>query len=286
MKKYLANVLAASVSVAVLATATLFGVSAHAQDSRLSLADRVSRLEQQAQQSQGNVGVVNQVNDLQQQIAQLQGQIEVLQHQLQTVQDTNKSQYVDLDTRLGRLEGNGKGNAPANASNGPANAATTPSAPIVAPTVAGGDDDAPAANAGNKGAPAPADSPATQAAYDAAFKQLRAGDYTNASHGFRDFLTKYPDSPLAPNAYYWLGESYYVTTNYPVAMEAFKRLIARWPQSDKAPDALLKLGYCQYQLKQQNDAVATLKSVSIKYPGSKAAGLAAERLRRIQQAAN
>jgi tol-pal system protein YbgF len=136
-------------------------------------------------------------------------------------------------------------------------------------------------------APAPqAVDPAQQTAYNTAFTALRGGDFATSAKGFKDFLTKYPDSPLAPNAYYWLGESYYGATNYSVALEAFKRLVGHWPTSEKAPDALLKMGYCQQLLKQQNEAVATLKSVSVKYPGSKAASLAAERLRRMQQPAN
>ena len=118
-------------------------------------------------------------------------------------------------------------------------------------------------------------------------KALRGGDYVAASRGFRGFIQQYPDSPLLPNAYYWLGESYYVTMNYPVALEAFQRLLSQFPQSEKAPDAMLKLGYSQIELKQVDAGKATLKNVSAKYPGSKAAGLAQERLRRLQlQSAN
>ncbi len=287
MKKTLANSFAARLGVAgAIASATLFGLPVHAQDSRLSLADRVARLEQQAQASQGNVGVVNQVSDLQQQVQQLQGQIEELQHQNQQLQDTNKSQYVDLDSRLGRLE---KGGAPAVGGNAPS-ASTPTNSPTPAPAAvnaapAAAAPAAAAANAGNNTA-APTDPAAAQATYDAAFKSLRAGDYAASSRGFRDFLQKYPDSTLAPNAYYWLGESYYVTMNYPVALEAFQRLVTQFPQSDKVPDGLLKVGYCQVEMKQKDAAIATLKSVSTKYPGSKAAGLAQERLRRLQQSAN
>jgi tol-pal system protein YbgF len=282
MKKKLANSFTARLGVAgAIASATLFGLTAHAQDSRLSLADRVARLEQQAQTNQGNVGVVNQVSDLQQQVQQLQGQIEELQHQNKQLQDTNKAQYVDLDSRIGRLEGGG---AAAGSGNAPA-ASTSTNPPASAPPAAAAAAPAPAAAAapGKGTAPAPADSAAAQASYDAAFKALRAGDYASASRGFRGFLQQYPDSPLAPNAYYWLGESYYVTMNYPVAIEAFQRLVSQFPQSEKVPDGLLKIGYCQYELKQKDAAMATLKSVSAKYPGSKAAGLAQERLRRLQQ---
>ena len=289
MKQQLANNLAARIGMAgALASAMLFVVPALAQDSRLSLADRVTRLEQQAQrQDQGGIGVVNQVQQLQGQVRQLQGQIEELQHQLQQLEDKNKAQYVDLDSRLGRLEGagsaSGAGNpAAATSARTPAsaaNSATQTTPPPVKPTDTAGA----AAAASGKGAGA--DTAATQAAYDSAFKALRGGDYVQASRGFRSFIQQYPDSTLTPNAYYWLGESYYVTMNYPTALEAFQHLLSQFPQSEKAPDALLKVGYSQIELKQQDAAKATLKSVATKYPGSKAASLAQERLRRLQQQA-
>lgn len=247
---------------------------AHAQE-RLSLADRVTRLEQQAQDKQGNIGLVNQVQNLQSQIRQLQGQIEELQHQLQELQDKGKAQYVDLDSRLGRLE---HGSASPNPAGQPVPAASAgPGA--AAPAPAGS---APEAASG-KPAPTPADA-TMQAAYGAAFKSLRGGDYVAASRGFRDYIQKYPDTSLTPNAFYWLGESYYVTQNYPVALEAFQHLLAQFPDSEKAPDARLKLGYTQLELKQNAAAEATLKSVVANYPGTKAASLAQERLRRLDQA--
>jgi len=276
MKKTLATSIMARLGVAgAIASATLFALPALAQDTRLSLADRVSRLEQQSQAQAGTTTLVNQVNDLQQQVSQLQGQIEELQHQNQQLQDSQKAQYADLDSRLGRIE---KGGAPQGQ---PAASSPPPSTPNPsAAAVAGASAAAPAAAASAPSQPASGDQ---QAAYDAAFKSLRAGDYVTASRGFRDFLVKYPDSPLAPNAYYWLGESYYVTMNYPVAIEAFQRLVKQYPQSDKVSDGLLKVGYCQIELKQQDAAIATLKQVTAKYPGTKAAGLAQERLRRLQR---
>ncbi|MDQ7997548.1 MAG: tol-pal system protein YbgF [Luteibacter sp.] len=281
MKKTLATSFTARLGMAgALASAMLFGLPATAQDTRLSLADRVARLEQQSQAQAGSTTLVNQVNDLQQQVAQLQGQIEELQHQNQQLQDSQKAQYADVDSRLGRIEKGGaapQGEQPA-APAAPQASAAPPAASQQGPAAQAAAA-APTA-AGAASAPASGDQ---QAAYDAAFKSLRGGDYVTASRGFRDFLIKYPDSPLAPNAYYWLGESYYVTMNYPVAIEAFQRLVKQYPQSDKVSDGLLKVGYCQIELKQQDAAIATLKQVTAKYPGSKAAGLAQERLRRLQR---
>jgi tol-pal system protein YbgF len=287
MKTRLAHRFAASAGMAgAFASAMLLlAGTASAQDSRLSLAERVTRLEQQAQnQDKGGIGMVNQVQQLQAQVQQLQGQIEELQHQLQQLDAKGKAQYIDLDSRLGRLESGGaagaKAAAPA-AAQGAAAAATAAggaASAANAPADTGSSASAPS-SAGSAPAPASADE---QAAYDTAFNALRSGDYATASRGFRDFIQQHPDSALAPNAWYWLGESYYVTTNYSVALEAFKRLLAQFPQSEKAPDALLKVGYTQYELKQVDAAKATLQDVMHKYPGTNAANLAQERLNRIQ----
>ena len=265
-----------------LASAMLFAFPVSAQDSRLSLADRVARLEQQAQNKDQGVGLVNQISQLQQQLQQQEGKIEELQHHLQELDDKSKAQYTDLDSRLAQLEGGHPGAAAAGATAAGAQANTVSATPAAAPANGG-----PASSASSAGAGNAADQATVQAAYDVAFNSLRSGDYAQASRQFRGFIQQYPDSPLTPNAYYWLGESYYVTMNYPVALEAFQRLVSQFPQSEKAPDALLKVGYSQLELKQTAAAKATLTAVASKYPGSHAASLAHERLQRIQlQSAN
>lgn len=280
MKSALAKRFSARLGMAgAFASAMLIAAPAFAQNSRLSLADRVARLEQQAQaQNQGGTSLVNQVQQLQSQVQQLQGQVEELQHTVQQLEDKNKAQYIDLDSRLGRLEGNGAGTNTTSAGNAPASAgsaaaAATPANPAQAPTVA---------PANGSSATAAAPDANAQAAYDTAFQALRGGDYAQASRGFRSFIQQYPDTSLTPNAWYWLGESYYVTMNYPVALEAFQRLLSQFPQSEKAPDALLKVGYSQLELKQADAGKATLQQVTSKYPNSRAASLAQERLRRLQ----
>ena len=280
--------------VGAIASAMLFAFVASpvlAQDSRLSLADRVAQLEQQAQnKDQSGIGMVNQMQQLQAQVQQLQGQIEELQHNLQELNDKNKAQYADLDGRLGRLEG-GNGNAPGAGAGAGAAAASPPAAnpPAVAAVGSNSNSNSNSNNgqANAAAAAGSADPAAAQAAYNVAFKALQAGDYVQASRQFRSFIQQYPNHALTPNAYYWLGESYYVTMNYPVALESFQHLLSQFPQSEKAPDALLKVGYSQLELKQDAAGRATLSSVKTKYPGSKAASLAQERLQHLpQQPAN
>ncbi len=256
-----------------IASAMLFAFPVWSQDSRLSLADRVTRLEQQAQsRDQNGTGLVNQIQQLSDQMRQLQGQVEELQHQLQVLNDKNKAQYADLDARLVRLEGGSAGDTgspqaqPVSPTAAAAATTTTPASGTSA-TVSGSD---------------VADPAAAQAAYDIAFQSIRAGNYAAASREFRSFIQQYPNHPLVPNAWYWLGQSYFVTTNYSVALDAFKQLVSQFPHSEKLPDALLKVGYCQIELKQTAAARATLKQVIAKYPGSDSATLAQERLQRLQ----
>ncbi len=119
-------------------------------------------------------------------------------------------------------------------------------------------------------------------AYEQAFDALKNGRYDESAQLFQAFLQQYPQGSYAPNALYWLGESYYVTENYPLAREQFQALIERYPTHDKTPGALLKVGLSQYGMQDLDGAEATLAEVGTQYPGTDAARTAADRLRAIQ----
>jgi tol-pal system protein YbgF len=157
---------------------------------------------------------------------------------------------------------------------GSVGAATGASAAAAAAAGSGpGGTDVPAGGAGA--------SSVEQSVYSQAFSALKAGSYSIAITGFKDFLTSYPQSPLAENAQYWLGEAYYVTRSYDDAGTAFRTVLQKYPQSRKAPDAMLKLGFTQYEQKRYTDARKTLEDVTQKYPDSDAARLATDRLKRM-----
>lgn len=229
--------------------------------SHLSLADRVSRLEQQQGQG-GGIGLVNQMQQLQTQVQQLQGQIEELQYRLDQFQAASRDQYVDVDSRLNRLEGN------APQVRGDATGAE----------VAGSDGDGTAAVPGSNDDLQGAD---PQADYDQAFAALREGNLAAAARQFNTFISAHPNDALTPNAYYWLGESYYGTQNYQVALQTFQNLLRRFPDDAKAADALLKVGYSQYELQDWDAARATLEQVRERYPDTRNAQLAEGRLRAL-----
>jgi tol-pal system protein YbgF len=267
--------------VAALLVATSLSAPAHAQ--RESLAERVARLEQQQSGGQGSVELVNQINALQSQVQQLQGQNEELRHQLEQLKQQARDQAIDVDARLSKLEGKPPGAAPS-AANAPTNNGQLQDIALGGGAAAATSNTAPPPSAMQQQAPAapPANPADEKAAYDQAFAALKDGRYAESAKMFQSFLGQYPNGDLAPNAYYWLGESYYVTQNYPISLDAFNKLLAQYPNSQKASAALLKVGYCQYELKQWDQAESTLNQVVAKYPGTQEANLAQGRLRALK----
>ncbi|MGB8377832.1 MAG: tol-pal system protein YbgF [Rhodanobacteraceae bacterium] len=291
-------------AIVPMVAATLLIPAPTASAQRLSLAERVARLEQQAnaQDNGSSINLVNQVQALQSQVQALQGQIEELRHQVDESRQRAKDQYIDLDSRIGRLEGRAAGTAAASAPVAAADRHLTdidlgavPAAPVAgagAPTPPGtSENPADATEPANPASPenpdldagaAPNDETVEKAAYDDAFAALKDGRYAESARRFQSFMDDYPSSSLSGNADYWLGESYYVTQNYRIALQTFENLLQRYPDNQKAPDALLKVGYCQYELKQWDDARATLTEVTRKYPGTTVARLAEGRLRALK----
>ena len=87
---------------------------------------------------------------------------------------------------------------------------------------------------------------------------------------FRDFLNKYPNDRLVPDAQYWLGESLFQRQRYRDAAESFLAVSTKYEHSGKAPDALLRLGQSLAALNQKETACATLAEVGRKYPRASA----------------
>lgn len=256
----------------VFAAALVAAAPASAQ--RASLADRVAVLEQRAADNQGNVDLLNQLTQLRTEVQALRAQIEELQQQNEQLKSSGRSQYLDLDGRLNRLEGAG---ALPPASSGQVPASNPPPSTAAAVPVPR---DTPPRIHGDRGLVA--NTAEERSAYETAFDALKTGRYADSAQLFQSFLEAYPEGAYAPNARYWLGESYYVTQNYELAREQFQALIQRYPTHDKTPGALLKVGLSQYGLRDLDGAEATLAKVASQYPGTDAARTAEDRLHAIQ----
>ena len=264
------------IATSLVAAALVAAAPASAQ--RMSLAERVTRLEQQAGNNQVSVDLLRQVNLLKEEVVALRSQVEQLGHEQEQLKSSARAQYLDLDGRINRLDG-GAGTPALDASTPAEVADPAPAAarPAVEPTAD--------ASAGPTiyGDPGKLDQlEGEREAYDIAFDALKNGEYAESARLFHAFLGRFPGGAYAPNALYWLGESYYVTQNYKLALEQFEALMQRYPTHDKAPGAMLKVGLSQQGLDRLDDAERTLAEVASRYPGTDAARVASDRLGAIQ----
>ena len=118
--------------------------------------------------------------------------------------------------------------------------------------------------------------------YDMAYGYVLHKDYGLAEQAFRDFLRKYPNERLVPDAQYWLGESLFQRQRYRDAAESFLAVSTKYEHAGKAPDALLRLGQSLAGLNQKEAACATLAEVGRKFPHASATvkrGVTAEQKR-------
>src|SRR3970040_1113622 len=90
------------VFIATLAIAAALGAAAPASAQRMSLADRVALLEQQANNNQANVDLLRQVNQLKDEVQALRSRIEELTNQQEQAAQRARAQYLDLVGRLTR----------------------------------------------------------------------------------------------------------------------------------------------------------------------------------------
>jgi len=254
--------------------------------------DRLTALESQLK-AQGLIDLLNQVDQLRGDLAKLRGQIEVNAYELEQQQKRQRDLYVDLDTRLRKLE-SAQGaaamppDANAAASNVPGGAAA--GAATLQPNAAPGFGPPPPSGPGTgQGSPslAPTNAPpaaatpdpvAEQRAYDAALDVFKRGDYNGAIGAFTTFLRNYPRSPLASSAQYWIGNAQYAKRDYRGSIASQRQLVQNYPDSPKIPDALLVIASAQADTGDNTSARKTLEDLMKRFPQSEAAQKARQRL--------
>jgi tol-pal system protein YbgF len=203
------------------------------------LSQRIDRIDNLVQAIQrGQLEAGAQFDSLHQELAKLRGMIEQLTNDVATLQKRNRDLYSDLDARIKRLE---------------------PTSVTVEGKSVQVDRD-------------------EQAAYDAAMASFKANDFRTAVGGLSAFLARYPQSPYAPGAQFWLGTSNYAIKDYRSAIAAQQALIDHFADSPRVPDALLNIAASQIELNDKKSARATLSRIIADFPDSDAAKLAKERL--------
>ncbi|WP_350615435.1 tol-pal system protein YbgF [Pseudomonas sp. HY7a-MNA-CIBAN-0227] len=210
----------------------------------------------------------NQLQRMQDQLAQQQGTIEVLQNEVNRLKQEGLERYQDLDKRIGT--GVTPAATPDNSSAGGAASAAGGAA-----AGAGAASQAPAASS------EPGDPAKEKLYYDAAFDLIKAKDFDKASLAFAAFLRKYPNSQYAGNAQYWLGEVNLAKGDLQGAGQAFAKVSQLYPKHAKVPDSLYKLADVERRLGHADKVKGILQQVVAQYPGTSAAQLAQRDLQRM-----
>lgn len=220
------------------------------------LEGRVSLLEDGSNQnSRVMMNMQAQIDTLTETVRKLQGENEELKHDLQDAEKRQKDFYIDLDTRLRKLESGAPAAAGAAAAGGTA-AASAVQAPI--------------------------DPVAENHDFNAAYKLFKARKLKKSIHAFAAFIDKFPGSTLAPNAYYRMGVAYYGLRNCKKAVDSYLTVASKFPDSRTAPNALLGASICYQELGERAKAKKALKRLIAKYPKSPMAPRAKKRLKLLK----
>lgn len=206
------------------------------------LEDRLQRVERVVN-NDSLLDLNSQVTQMRAEVNELRGSVETNRFDLDGAMDRNREQYIDLDGRIEALQRSG------------------------------------VIGAGGSGIAAVGDDP--RAVYEQAFDLLKARRYPEAQAGFQDFLTRFPDNALVDNAYYWLGETSYVSGDFEGAVTHFNNVVENFPTSGKVDDALLKIGFSQYEQSEFKDARTTLERVVAEFPDTTSSRLATQRLEQM-----
>ena len=226
---------------------SLLPAAVTAQSSQSAMDRRLQRVERLLDSSTLK-GLLQRVDTQQREIRTLQGDNDVLNHKLQL-----------LEQRLSAL--------------------TTPTPAEPAPVTAVKDTEAASATTTQADATVAANPAEEQAAYSAAFKLLRDGEYSAAVTALQQQLQDYPNGRYAANAQYWIGEAHYVEQQFAPAMQAFQQVISDYPDSAKSPDAMLKIGMILTEQGKQDDAQQIFQQLMRDFPDSSAASLASVRIK-------
>jgi tol-pal system protein YbgF len=198
--------------------------------------------ESQAVTRRSQLDLANQLEQLRAELARLRGQNEQLAREVSELQRQQRDVQTGLDERLRQVE-------PLRLSHDGVNFTATPT---------------------------------EKRDFDAAMELLRRSEFETAATAFGAFLRRYPDSGLTPSSLYWVGNAYYASRAYKLAIDSHRRLVTQFPAHLRAPEALLAIANSHNELKDIRAARRALEDLARDYPDSEAAAAGRDRLARMR----
>jgi len=192
-------------------------------------------------------------------LVQLRGDIKTellaVQQQLVTVQELTGQSQQRLTELRGRLEEQAR-------------------QPVPVPDTGRGAAGVPVGPSGNPGGPGP------DRMYDLSLQQFRRGSLATARLGFREFLRVFPTHERAPDALFYVGETF-AGESADSAAAVYQQVVKTYPNSSRAPAGLYKLGLLAEQRGDKAAARTYYARVIAGYPRSDEANLARDKLQRL-----
>jgi tol-pal system protein YbgF len=233
------------------------------------------------------------ISGLEEQLRSMTGPIETSEHRVNVISNRLDKLIQDIDFRLSaieqRLSAQGSGTSQQPVAQGQEQAATgntqTTASGEVTTTVVGQAASGtrvlgtlPATDVNNTGTQTASVAPAApvkplgvlpdgtvRERYDFAYGLLRRLKMQDAEVALKEFLVSHEADPLADNARYWLGESYFSRRDYTRAASTFFDAYSKSPKGPKARDNLFKLGKSLARMEQKDDACASFDELLAKF---------------------
>jgi tol-pal system protein YbgF len=117
--------------------------------------------------------------------------------------------------------------------------------------------------------------------YNTSMASLRRGSLQTARAGFQEFLRAYPGHRQAPDALFYVGETYNEGKDVQNALQTYAQVVQRYPASPRAATALYRAGTIEAGRGNRTEARAMFNRVVQSYARSPEATLARDQLAKL-----
>ncbi len=117
--------------------------------------------------------------------------------------------------------------------------------------------------------------------YDTAYTDYTTGQWALSIQGFEQFISTFPQSEIADDALFFIGQNYYADGRFREAADAYEQVSVRYPGGNVVAEALYKRGLALERLDQFDLARETFQTVVREHPDDNMANLAQQALDRL-----
>ena len=117
--------------------------------------------------------------------------------------------------------------------------------------------------------------------YQNALRDFTTGKYDLARQEFGDYVKQFPNTDLASNAQFYLGEISYQQGEYKDAIAQYNLVLTNYPQSYKQGASLLKKGLAEVEMGSKATGIRDLREVVRRFPGTDDARRAQAKLKEL-----